>query len=33
VLRVIDALGGELQLSGLPSVAADDQREGRDHGT
>jgi hypothetical protein len=25
-------LGGELQLSGLPSVAADDQREGRDHG-
>jgi hypothetical protein len=26
-------LGGELQLSGLPSVAADDQREGRDHGT
>ena len=27
VLRVIDALGGEIQLSGLPSVAADDQRE------
>jgi hypothetical protein len=26
-------LGGELQLSGLPSVAADDHREGRDHGT
>jgi hypothetical protein len=25
-------LGGEIQLSGLPSVAADDQREGRDHG-
>ena len=32
VLRVIDALGGEIQLSGLPCVAADDQREGRDHG-
>lgn len=25
VLRVIDALGGERQLSGLPAVAADDQ--------
>lgn len=32
VLRVIDALGGDLQLSGLPSVAADDQPEGGDHG-
>ena len=32
VLRVIDALGGEIQLSGLPSVAAGDQREGSDHG-
>ena len=32
VLRVIDALGGELQLSGLPSVATDDQPEGNDHG-
>ena len=32
VLRVIDALGGEIQLSGLPSVAASDQREGSDHG-
>ena len=32
VLRVIDALGGEIQLSGLPSVAAGDQREGGDHG-
>jgi y4mF family transcriptional regulator len=32
VLRVIDALGGEIQLCGLPSVAADDQREGADHG-
>ena len=27
VLRVIDALGGEIQLDGLPSVTADDQRE------
>ena len=32
VLRVIDALGGEVQLSGLPSVAADDQGDGDDHG-
>ena len=32
VLMVIDALGGEIQLSGLPSVAADDQREGDDYG-
>ena len=32
VLRVIDALGGELQLSGLPSTVAEDQREGNDHG-
>jgi len=32
VLRVIDALGGEVHLSGLPSVAADDQREGDHHG-
>jgi len=32
VLRVVDALGGELQLSGLPCAAADDQREGGDHG-
>jgi hypothetical protein len=31
-MRVIDALGGEIQLSGLPSVAADDEREGDDHG-
>jgi hypothetical protein len=30
-LRVIDALGGEIQLSGLPSVAADDQREPGNH--
>ena len=32
VLRVIDALGVEVQLKGLPSVAPDDQREGSDHG-
>jgi len=32
VLRVIDALGGEIQLNGLPSVAADDQSEGGNHG-
>ena len=32
VLRVIDALGGEVQLSGLPSVAADDQHEDGDYG-
>lgn len=32
VLRVIDALGGELQLIGLPSAAPDDHREGNDHG-
>ena len=33
VLRVIDALGGEIHLSGLPSGASDDQREGGNHGT
>ena len=32
VLRVIDALGGEVQLNGLPSAASDDQREGDSHG-
>jgi len=32
VLRVIDALGGEIQLIGLPSVATNDQGEGCDHG-
>lgn len=32
VLRVIDALGGEIKLSGLPSLAADGQRQGTDHG-
>jgi len=31
VLRVIDALGGEIRLSGLPSALSDDQREGSDH--
>ena len=31
VLRVIDALGGEVQLSGLPSSAANDQREAGNH--
>lgn len=33
VLQVIDALGGEVQLSGLPAVATDEQPEGDDHGT
>lgn len=32
VLRVIDALGGEVQLSGLPSSVVDDHREGGNHG-
>jgi len=32
VLRVIDALGGEIQLVGLPAVAAGDQPEGGEHG-
>ena len=32
VLRVIDALGGEIELRDLPSVVADDQREGGNHG-
>ena len=32
VLRVIDALGGEIQLGGLPSVAAENPREGGDYG-
>jgi len=32
VLRVMDALGAEVHLSGLPTVAANDQREGDDHG-
>jgi y4mF family transcriptional regulator len=32
VLRVIDALGGELQLSGLSFTVAMPQREANDHG-
>ncbi len=32
VLRVIDALGGEIHLNGLPAVASNDQRVGDDHG-
>ena len=32
ILRVIDALGGEIQLSGLPSAASQAQSEGNDHG-
>ncbi len=32
VLRVIDALGGEIKLDGLPSEIAENQREGNDYG-
>lgn len=32
VLRVIDALGGEVRLSGLPPVGVADQGEGDRHG-
>ena len=32
VLRVIDALCGVVELTGLPTVVADDQREGNEHG-
>ena len=32
VLRVIEALGGQINLSGLPSAAAEDQSEGNGHG-
>jgi HTH-type transcriptional regulator / antitoxin HipB len=32
VLRVIDALGGEVQLCGLPSSMANEQREDGRHG-
>lgn len=32
VLRVIAALGGEIQLSGLPSAVTADQRDGGAHG-
>ncbi len=31
VLQVIDALGGEIHLSGLPSVAVEDHRGGGKH--
>jgi HTH-type transcriptional regulator / antitoxin HipB len=32
VLRVIDALGGTLQLIGLPSAASENHPEGNQHG-
>ena len=32
VLRVLDALGGEIQLIGLPSVVAKDQPKDNGHG-
>lgn len=32
VLRVLDALGGEIQLIGLPSVAVKDQPKDNGHG-
>ncbi len=32
VLRVIDALGGKIQLSGLPAAATDDRSMGSNHG-
>lgn len=32
VLRVVDALGGEIQLSGLPAIAANDRSEDTGHG-
>ena len=32
ILRVIDALGGEIQLIGLPSALAEGPREGHGHG-
>ena len=32
VLHVIEALGGEITLSGMPSATTKDQREGHDHG-
>lgn len=32
VLQVIDALGGEIQLHGLPSLAANRSAEESDHG-
>jgi len=33
ILRVIDALGGKIQLSGLPSDDATSHNEDRQHGT
>jgi len=33
VLRVINALGGEIQLSGLPSIRPDMQNRSNDRGT
>jgi y4mF family transcriptional regulator len=32
VLHVIEALGGEITLSGMPSATTEDQREGHDYG-
>lgn len=32
VMRVVDALGGEIQLTGLPPVAPDDHSKGLGHG-
>lgn len=31
VLSVIEALGGEITLSGMPSTTTEDQHEGHDH--
>jgi len=32
ILRVVDALGGEFGLTGLPATASDDDREDTRHG-
>jgi len=32
VLRVVDALGGEIQLNGLPAVATENRSEDSSHG-
>lgn len=32
ILRVVDALGGAIQLSGLPTQSAGDQDQGASHG-
>lgn len=32
ILRVVDALGGEIQLSGLPSAASQSPSKSNDHG-